>query len=106
MIPNLTPAQLERLALLAEELGEAQQAIGKILRHGYESHNPDAEDAGSNRQHLGRECGHVTAALDLLVAANDLEFMDIEGGRNAKHDKLYRWMHHQPESLLRRPRGV
>lgn len=29
---GLTPAEAERLALLLEELGEAQQAIGKILR--------------------------------------------------------------------------
>jgi hypothetical protein len=34
---GLAPAETERLALLLEELGEAQQAIGKILRHGYES---------------------------------------------------------------------
>lgn len=37
---GLTPAEAERLALLSEELGEAQQAIGKILRHGYDSSNP------------------------------------------------------------------
>lgn len=34
---KLNDAQSERLALLLEELGEAQQAIGKILRHGYQS---------------------------------------------------------------------
>lgn len=32
---DLSNAELERLALLLEELGEAQQVIGKILRHGY-----------------------------------------------------------------------
>lgn len=32
---QLTNAQAERLHILLEELGEAQQAIGKILRHGY-----------------------------------------------------------------------
>ena len=37
---QLTPAEAERLALLLEELGEAQQAIGKILRHGYASTHP------------------------------------------------------------------
>ena len=34
---KLSAAEAERLALLLEELGEAQQAIGKILRHGYEN---------------------------------------------------------------------
>lgn len=34
---QLSPAEAERLALLSEELGEAQQAIGKILRHGQPS---------------------------------------------------------------------
>lgn len=36
----LTPAEAERLFYLLEKLGEAQQAIGKILRHGYESYDP------------------------------------------------------------------
>lgn len=38
---GLSPAETERLALLSEEMGEVQQAIGKILRHGYESIHPD-----------------------------------------------------------------
>lgn len=37
---NLTAAEQERLAILAEEMGEALQIIGKIIRHGYESYNP------------------------------------------------------------------
>ena len=32
---QLTPAETERLAILAEECGEVIQAVGKILRHGY-----------------------------------------------------------------------
>jgi hypothetical protein len=31
---ELSDAEVERLAILAEEMGEAQQCIGKILRHG------------------------------------------------------------------------
>ena len=41
MAKILTLSRLERLALLLEELGEAQQVIGKILRHGYDSRHPD-----------------------------------------------------------------
>jgi hypothetical protein len=36
---QLTDAEAERLALLAEECGEVVQVIGKILRHGYESYD-------------------------------------------------------------------
>ena len=32
---ELSPAEVERLAILAEEMGEAIQVIGKVLRHGY-----------------------------------------------------------------------
>lgn len=47
---ELNPAQVELLALLAEEMGEAIQAIGKVLRHGYESYHPVTEDG--NRESL------------------------------------------------------
>jgi hypothetical protein len=50
---RLTPAEAERLALLLEELGEAQQIIGKILRHGYESYHPDDPET-TNRTLLAR----------------------------------------------------
>lgn len=50
---QLTPAEAERLALLAEECGEVIQAIGKILRHGYESRHPDG--GPTNREALERE---------------------------------------------------
>lgn len=39
---DLEPGEAERLAILAEEAGELIHAIGKILRYGYESHNPDS----------------------------------------------------------------
>jgi hypothetical protein len=49
---SLTPAELERLSLLLEELGEAQQAIGKILRHGYKElpRKPSMLASGMNWQ--------------------------------------------------------
>jgi hypothetical protein len=54
---GLTPAQLERLAFLSEELGEAQQAIGKIVRHGYDSYNPLVLTNSNNREDLEKEIG-------------------------------------------------
>ncbi len=38
---RLTPAEAERLAMLAEEAAEVIQIVGKILRHGYASYHPD-----------------------------------------------------------------
>ena len=41
---GLNDAEAERLAILLEEFGEAQQAVGKILRHGYESYDPSRDE--------------------------------------------------------------
>ncbi len=54
---QLSPSEAERLAMLAEGCGEVVQAIGKILRHGYESTHPDG--GPTNRATLERECGDV-----------------------------------------------
>lgn len=59
---RLTPAEAERLALLAEECGEVIQAIGKVLRHGFESTHPDG--GPTNRESLERECGDVYHARE------------------------------------------
>jgi hypothetical protein len=69
---GLTDAEVERLAILSEELGEAQQCIGKILRHGYESYNPVVNTNLTNRRELEREIGDVQAAIDMLFAENDV----------------------------------
>lgn len=103
---GLDDGQAERLALLLEELGEAQQAIGKVLRHGYKSSNPDDPLALSNQVDLEHEAGHVFAALDLLVLSGDLRGHEIEIGRDRKHDKLPRYLHHQPANLMRTKRGI
>lgn len=41
---GLSPAEVERLALLAEECGEVIQTVGKILRHGYYLGSKESED--------------------------------------------------------------
>lgn len=56
---QLTPAQAEVLALLAEEAGELIQAIGKILRHGLESTHPANPGGPTNADALVRELGDV-----------------------------------------------
>ena len=109
---ELTPAQAERLFYLLEELGEAQQAIGKILRHGYESRDPTKatpvfDDNGgqtgwrntspTNRELLERELGDVGRAINLLVGAEDLVASRINDVI-AKGAPL-KYMHHQAATV-------
>ncbi|NMG29348.1 MazG nucleotide pyrophosphohydrolase domain-containing protein [Aromatoleum evansii] len=89
---GLTPAQAERLAVLAEELGEAVQAIGKILRHGYESRSPAG---ATNREALERELGDVYAAMDMLSDAGDLNPFAISIAMTRKKDRVGQYLHHQ-----------
>lgn len=90
---QLTDAEAERLALLLEELGEAQQVIGKILRHGYASHHPDNNI--SNRTLLTEELGDVLAAIDLMVKACDLKQSQLSSCMNGKLLRVHKYLHHQ-----------
>ena len=90
---DLTPAEAERLALLLEEMGEAQQIIGKILRHGYESTHPDG--GLTNRSLLSKEMGDVEAALNMMIEANDLNGTDIARFRSDKRHNVRKYLHHQ-----------
>ena len=91
---QLTPAEAERLAMLAEECGEVIQVVGKILRHGYDSHHPDNPKV-TNRQLLGREL------TDLLAVAAMMARDKVPEG--SLHDRDIAWMkklrfaHHQEE---------
>ena len=92
---ELTAAEAERLALLLEELGEAQQAIGKILRHGYGSCHPDTDV--SNDYALEKELGDVLAAMDLMYNAGDISSHSIQSEKCAKLKRVYLYLHHQRE---------
>jgi|SRR5579863_7438956 len=102
---GLSDAELERLALLSEELGEAQQAIGKIIRHGYTSFNPLVPEGLNNRGNLEREIGDICAALTLLWQADDIDDERISRREKRKYkasssgcttSEVY---HHQLRSL-------
>ena len=86
---GLTPAEAERLAWLSEECAEVIHAIGKILRHGYESADPTVEGSPTNRVTLERELGDVHAATELLASTGDI--------RKVKHrdSRTMRYWHHQ-----------
>ena len=91
----MTPAEHERLALLLEEMGEAQQVVGKILRHGWGPHT-FLGIAYDNRLDLEKELGDVWAAMIRLTAAGDIRFESIEARADKKtNDNTY--MRHQDD---------
>lgn len=69
--PSLTPAQAERLEMLAEEAAEIVQACTKILRHGYESHHPD-DPGETNKEQLCREIDELVAISGKMALLGDL----------------------------------
>ena len=92
---KLTPAEAERLALLAEECGEVIQAVAKILRHGYESCHPDSADpADNNRVNLEHELGDVMAAVKMMGMACDVSADYIGDCREDKLQRVNRYLHH------------
>ena len=92
---ELSDAQAERLAVLIEELGEALQAAGKILRHGYESYNPTVENGVSNRRALERELGDVYAAIQMMGTAEDVSEHGVGRRMIEKKQGIKPWLHHQ-----------
>ena len=98
----LSPAELERLALLGEEMCEAGQIIGKILRHGYESYDPTDENAVVNRALLQKELGHVKAAIRLMSRAEDIDLREVEWHQTHKLESVKQWLHHQPSHVVDR----
>jgi len=92
---RLTPAELERLAILSEELGEVQQVIGKILRHGYESTPPAGGE--TNRSDLMRELGDVKYWITRLCDEGDIDFATIVHWEAIKSDKK-KYLHHNEEN--------
>jgi len=92
---KLTPAEAERLALLAEECGEVIQAVGKILRHGFESYNPTVDRGLSNKEHLEKEIGHLLNAVTMLTTTGNLDTWKIEEFKFLKKDSIAKYLHHQ-----------
>jgi NTP pyrophosphatase (non-canonical NTP hydrolase) len=92
---ELSPAEAERLALLAEECGEVVQIIGKVLRHGYDSRHPSAMDGPDNRAMLIKELGDLRAAILLMVGEGDIDEIQMIVAAHEKRAKLWEWTHHQ-----------
>ena len=95
-LPKLALAQIERLALLSEELNEAGVAIGKILRHGYFSHDPTNRAHMGNADDLERELGDVLWCIDLLYDSMDpISRESVMKYRAEAARKKPRYLHHQ-----------
>lgn len=90
---QLKAAEAERLALLAEEMAEVQQVIGKILRHGYESYHPKNKE-DTNRDLLEKELGDVMAALLLMTDAEDVYAVVIDTYKKDKLKRVGKYLHH------------
>jgi len=96
---NLNPAQDERLAILAEELAESIQIVGKILRHGYDSTHPD-DPHTTNKDYLEHELGHVYAILELMAESGDIDIMKLDASAKNKLQTMGKYLHHQPPELV------
>lgn len=93
---KLTPREAEALAILAEECGEVVQAIGKILRHGFESRHPYDDGGMTNRQQLRKELVDVLAAAHMVSACGPDLAITREEALETVERKL-RYTHHQKD---------
>jgi NTP pyrophosphatase (non-canonical NTP hydrolase) len=98
-LPGLTPGELERLAILAEECGEVATAVGKILRFGWESQSPYG--GKPNRKALEQELGNVRAVVNLMLDAGDLNLNAIQSWQRNKRVALVKWTLYQECSMGR-----
>lgn len=99
-LPDLTPAEIERLAILAEECGEVVQAVGKVLRFGWESSSPYGSGR-PNRSSLEHEIGNVRAIVNLMLDADDLSLSAVQSWQGQKRKRLPKWTLHQADSTPR-----
>jgi NTP pyrophosphatase (non-canonical NTP hydrolase) len=90
---SLTPAEAERLALIAEEAAEVIHAITKIQRHGFESCHPTG--GPDNRHMLEIELGDLHTAVRMAVDAGDLDALKIDAAAKLKAKNVGRYLHHQ-----------
>ena len=88
---KLTESQMERLALLLEELGEAQHAIGKIIRHGYESSHP--QTCITNTVMLESELGDVIYSIKLMIENGDINKDRVEEAIKSKQNRVKKYLH-------------
>lgn len=95
MYSQLTDAEIERLAKLAEECGEIVQMVGKTLVHGWRSFHPRFPEEGTNREKLQKEIGGLACVIDLMIEAGDVSEHEIVTANEEKKTTIGKYLHHQ-----------
>ena len=90
---KLTPAQIERLSILAEECGETVQAAMKVIRRGYNRKHP-RKPGPNNRAHLEYEIGNILNAIDMMVTAGDVRQSKINASLESKRERVKQYLYH------------
>lgn len=91
-LPDLAPHELEALACLAEECGEAVAIIGKALRHGLDSTHPNG--GPDNREEIGREVGNIMAMAQICMKLGVLNRIEFLNGERHKWVNVGQYLHH------------
>lgn len=101
---KLTPAQAERLAILAEECAEVIVIVGKILRHGYDSYDPTQPELGrpTNKALLAYEIGDLMWIKHLMSLCGDYEGETAAARFHSGDLRKAQWLHHQTIKVGRR----
>jgi NTP pyrophosphatase (non-canonical NTP hydrolase) len=89
---KLTARQVEALAILAEECGEVVKVVGKILRHGIDSHHPTTHI--DNREYLENELGDVTAAIKIIIDEKIVTRQAVDDMCFDKLQRIGKYLHH------------
>lgn len=100
---RLSPAELERLAVLGGELNEAAGVVAKILRYGYEASNPFDPKSETNREALERELGDVANGIRMLCVSGDVVPERIQAWADEKQRTINQWLHHQSHLVTMAP---
>jgi hypothetical protein len=83
---GLSAAQVERLALLAQQAGALSLLVGRILRVGYDNYkdSPDPIKVSA----LERELGGMQAVITLMCAKGDIDTVRLDGFTDAMEDSI------------------
>ena len=93
---ELSDAQRELFACLAEEAAEVVQAVGKILRHGLYSYGHGSGE--TNQEVLAREIGDLEYVVKRLIDGRQVDAMSISTAKHEKAAKFLKYTHFQLDS--------
>jgi hypothetical protein len=94
---NLSPSEIERLSLLSEECAEVIQIVSKIIRHGYNSYNPNDSKFITNSNLLNNELGDIEAILYLMKIKGDPIIENNNEDLQKTLKRKFNYLHHQGE---------